>query len=355
MGVLWVNFLIVYLSAFFARYFSTPNTQGINYVKPNKFLILISLTSLVIVSGLRNNIGDTYFYMHSYIITEFNWSNFKFEADFGFNILQILLQKLSDDPQILIFVTALVTNTLILLILFKYSRRIELSLFVYIASGMYLVSMNGIRQALAASIVFTATRFIINGNFLNFFIVILLASTIHQTAIIFVPIYFIVRQKAWTKITMILLGSGVIIALGFNEFSKLLFSAIEDTKYGQYSTFNEGGASFIRVVVGMVPLVIAYMGREKLKQLWSNSDYIVNLSVLSLLFLIVSTQNWIFARFNVYFGLYNLILISWLSSLFSKNAQRLTYLLILISFLIFFYYEHIISLGIYYTSKYIEM
>ena len=114
--------------------------------------------------------------------------------------------KYSNDPQLLIFTTALITNVLIVITLYKYSRMIELSLFVFIASGMYTVSMNGIRQSLAAAIIFAATKYILDGNFKKFLLVILLASTIHQTALIFIPIYFIVRRKAWTRDTYILLG-----------------------------------------------------------------------------------------------------------------------------------------------------
>ena len=53
------------------------------------------MLSLVIVSGLRNNIGDTYFYMHSYtLLNDFTWSDIKFEKDFGFNILQMILKNI---------------------------------------------------------------------------------------------------------------------------------------------------------------------------------------------------------------------------------------------------------------------
>src|ERR1041384_1132669 len=135
MAVLWANFLVVFFSSFMARYYSKPLPDGITYVKPNKLLIFISMFSLVMVAGLRNNIGDTYFYMHSYTLLEDqNLSDIKFEGDFGFNILQLLLYQISDDPQLLIFTTALVTNVLIVITLYKYSRMIELSLFVYIAS-----------------------------------------------------------------------------------------------------------------------------------------------------------------------------------------------------------------------------
>ena len=192
---------------------------------------------------------------------------------------KLFLYQISDDPQLLIFTTALITNVLIVITLYKYSRMIELSLFVFIASGIYTVSMNGIRQSMAAAIIFAATKYILDGNFKKFLLVILLAATIHQTALIFIPIYFIVRRKAWTKDTYILLGLGVLLAAGFSEFSESLFSAIEDTQYSHYSNFDEGGASLLRVVVSAVPLVIAFFGKDKLRELWPESDYIVNLSL----------------------------------------------------------------------------
>ena len=75
----------------------------------------------------------------------------------------MFLQNISDDPQLLIFTTALITNVLIVIILYKYSRMFELSIYVYITSGLYTVSMNGIRQSLAAAIIFAATKYILDG------------------------------------------------------------------------------------------------------------------------------------------------------------------------------------------------
>jgi len=326
---------------------------AITYIKPNKLLVFFSIASLVLVSGLRNNIGDTYFYMHSYRIGDFSLENFKFEAEFGFQLLQSILHLISRDPQILIFTTALLTNLLIVVTLYKYSRKIEISLFVYIAAGMFTVSMNGIRQYLAAAIIFAATKYILEGNFKKFALVVLLASTIHQSALIFLPIYFIVRRKAWTKTTFVILLVGVGMAAGFNEFSKFLFSAIEDTKYSGYSNFDEGGSSLLRVLVTGAPLIVAYLGRDKLRELWPKSDYIVNLSLLGVVFIIVATQNWIFARFQIYFGLYSLILISWVIELFKKQYRKLVYYAIISLYFLYFYYEQVIALNIDYKSDYL--
>jgi transmembrane protein EpsG len=359
MGILWISLALVFSFAFFARYFATPvaNTfsNTLVSIKPNRIWVFGVLLTLTLVSGLRNNIGDTFFYMHSYSINDYDWESVISGKDFGFGILQMFLQKISKDPQLLVFITALITNLLIVIILYKYTRMFELSIYVYITSGMYLVSMNGIRQFLAAAIIFAATKYILDGSWKRYILIVLFASTIHQTALILLPIYFIVRRKAWTKVTFIVLLLAIFIVLGFDKFSAILFSAIEDTQYGHYSDFAEGGASVLRVAVNAAPLVIAYLGREKLRKLFPKSDYIVNLCMLGLVFMVISTQNWIFARFNIYFGLYNLILISWVVKLFTEKDQKLVYYAILILYLMYFVYEQVLGLGIVYRSDYINI
>ncbi len=350
MGILWLNLGIVYLSSFFARYFSKPMLGIAPYIKPSKLFIFISMTALVLVSGLRNNIGDTFFYMHSYKLMSGNFGDVKLKGDFGFNIYQTLLHHISSNPQILVFVTALITNVLIVITFLKYSRMIELSLFIYIASGMFMVSMNGMRQCLAGAIVFAATRYILKGKFLNFLLVVLLASLLHQTALIFIPTYFIVRREAWTKVTFLILSVGVLLAAGFNEFSSVMFSALSDTQYSHYSSFSAGGASVMRPIIGLIPILIAFFGRDKLRKLWPQSDIIVNLALLDTVFLILATKNWLFNRLDIYFGLYQIILFSWVIECFVPKQKKLVYLTLIGCYTFFFYYEEVIKLGIQYGS-----
>jgi len=357
MTVLWATFLIVFIFTFLSRYIPA-NSISIGYspvIRPNKVMTFLAILSLVLVSGLRNTIGDTDAYMHTYATQEFNWSYILENKDPGFGVLQMFLKNISSDPQLLILVTALITNLLIGITLYKYSRMIELSFYVYITAGMFTVSMNGIRQFFAASIIFIATKYILNGDFKKYALVVILASTIHQSALILIPIYFIVRREAWTKVTFLLFSLAIVIVIGFNQFSEMLFSSLEDTQYSNYSTFDEGGASSMRVLVESVPVVIAFLGREKLRKLWPKSDIIVNLAVINLIFMIIATQNWIFARFNIYFSLYNLILISWIIYLFKENSRKFVYYGLLVCYLLYFYYEHVISLNMYYRSDYINL
>jgi transmembrane protein EpsG len=345
----------VFILAFLSRYIPANGAApDYTFIRPNKFMVFLVLSCLVVVSGLRNTIGDTYFYMHAYETIDFTWEYTLENKDPGFSVLQMYLKNISNDPQILLFITALVTNILIIITLYKYSKTLEISIYVFITSGMFIVSMNGVRQFLAASIIFWATKYLLTGKFKHYFLVILFASTFHESALILLPIYFIVRREAWTRITFLLLTLAILIVMGFDQFTKILFSALEDSQYGGYSDFAEGGANKIRVLVDAVPIVIAYLGRHKLREIWPKSDIIVNMSIIGLLFSIIATQNWIFARFNIYFSLYNLILISWIIYLFKENNRKFVYYGLLVCYFVYFYYEQVISLGIAYDSDFIK-
>lgn len=356
MTILWINLAIVFIFSYFARYFAGATILNNSTVifKPNKLLISGAMICLVLVSGLRANIGDTSAYKHSYTINNFTWEYVKSQKDIGFGLLQMVLKHFSNDPQLLLFITALITNLLIMFVFYKYSRMIELTIFIYITSGFFITSMNGIRQCLAAAIVFAATKHLIEGNWKRYFLFVLLSSTIHQTALILLPIYFIVRRKAWTRATVILIFMAVFVVLGFNQFSQILFAAIKDTQYGGYKDFAEGGANILRVAVEGTPLIIAYIGRDKLRSIMPNSDYIINMAFLSFIFMIISTQNWIFARFAIYFSLYQYILISWIVKLFKEKDQRFIYFCILICYLAYHYFDSVITMNIIYKSDFLD-
>ncbi|MDU0203794.1 EpsG family protein [Paenibacillus sp. MAH-36] len=353
MAILYLNLLFVYIFSLCSRLIvrSSPVSAA---VRPNLLLVSFTMASMVLVSGLRNNIGDTFFYMHAYTVNNFTWEQIKAEKDIGFGILQMILKSYTQDPQVLIFLTALVTNVLIVYVLYKYSKLFELSIYLYITSGLYIVSMNGVRQFLASAIVFAATKFLFEGNWKKYFLVVVFASLFHQSALILIPIYFIVRRKAWTSSTFVLLTIAVLLIVGYSVLSDAIFNAIADTHYSEYQSIQEGGANVIRVAIGAVPLILAYLGRNKLRELFPYGDYVVNMSLLNFVVMAVATQNWIFARFTIYFGLYNIILMSWVISLFVKRERKFIYYAILGFYLIYFYYENVVTLHLFYRSDYLK-
>ncbi len=325
-----------------------------------KTFICIVIIIFTVVAGLRNNIGDTEAYMHSYkqlaTFTGFS-ENMK---DKGFTYFQLILYNISTDPQFLIIITSIITQVLNILTLAKYKSYFELQTYMYFTSGCFLVSMNGIRQAMVAAILFAATHFIIKGKFIPYAIIVTIFSTMHSSAMIMIPIYFIVRKEAWSKDTQVLIFLAAVGFLCFYQLIPMVFDVLGNSSYAEYeAVLSEGGSgsSFIRVIVNAVPTVLAYIKRDKLKALWPESNIFVNMSIINLIFITFALYNWIFARFQIYFQLYNFVLLTYIiKNCFSRRQERdFIYYCFIVCYFIFFYYEQVISLNMIYSSKFINL
>ena len=323
----------------------------------NLSIVYVSLAALVfiIISGLRRGIGDTGMYMHSYRLMVQDPSSADFSRDAGFTALSFILSQISSNPQTLIFVVALITNGLNIAMFYKYKSYLELQLYLYMASGYFTVTMNGIRQCLAAALVFVCNKFIVNGDFKKYLIFVLLISLFHGSALIMIPIYFIVRQKAWSKNVVKLIFLACIGVIFYDSFSEVLFKALQNTQYGHYSEFQEGGSSIIRTIVNAVPVILAYIKRDELKEKWPESNIFVNMSLINVIFVAFGMMNWIFNRFSLYFQLYNFILLPFIiKNCFKGKERRLIYIGFLICYFIFFYKEQVIQLSMDYQSDYLN-
>ena len=316
------------------------------------FWMLIAATILIVFSGFRTgSIGDTGMYMHSYRLYASDSSIAKFDRDPGFVILNLILIQFSSNPQILVFVTSLIVNLFNMIVFYKYSSYLELQVYIYIASGYLTVTMNGMRQCLAAAILFIFNSLIIKGKFKLYLVIVLMVSTIHASALIMIPVYFIVRQETWSKKVVIMVILASIGVVFYNVLSPILFKLLENTQYAGYSQFNEGGSSLMRVIVNMVPVVLAYIKRDELKEMWPESNIFINMALINVIFVAFGMFNWIFNRFTLYMQLYNFILIPYvIRHCFKGKEKRLLYFGVLICYFVFFYREQVIGMNMSYPS-----
>lgn len=326
--------------------------------KPNMFLTIIVMGILILVSGLRNGIGDTGAYKQLYrtIVTFGHVPRGSYET--GFVVFLTLLTQVSINPQFMIFVNSFITTFFNIGVLRKYSSLFELQTFMYITSGYYLVTMNGVRQALVAAVIFASTRFIIEGKFKTYLLITILMSTFHTSALIMIPVYFIARQEVWSKKTLLLFLGLPIIFLFFKPLMSITFQAMEGSRYASYEgailTGGEGGASIYRVLVALIPVVMAYFGRHKLKEHWPESNVFISMSLINLVIMIFSLINWLFARFTFYFQPYNFVLLPYMiKTLFNQQEKQFVYIVFIIFYFAFFYYEQALTLGIKYTSDFL--
>lgn len=322
------------------------------YKSLSLFWVIVAGIVLVVFSGFRSgSLGDTGMYMHSYRLLVNNPTLEYIDRDIGFTALNLLLIRFSSDPQILVIAVAVIVTVCTLYVFYKYRSSLELQVYIYITAGYFTVTMNGMRQCLAAALLFLCTPLVIKGDFKKYLLCVLLISNFHQSALFMIPIYFIARMKPWTKEFYGIIAISCIGVIFYDIISPYIFKALENTQYGEYSEFNEGGSTLIRTVVNMVPVILAYLKKEKLKEVWPESDVFVNMALLNCIFVAFGMANWIFNRFTLYLQLYNFILIPYIiKNCFEGKERRLVYVFCLFCYFVFFYREHVIGFNMQFKS-----
>ncbi len=232
----------------------------------------------------------------------------------------------------------------------KYSRNVWLSIFLFVASTDYTGWMfNGTRQFLAATITFTALPFILEKKYIPALLTILLASRFHQSALLMIPVIFIVQGKAWNTKTL-LVALGALVAVAFvDEFTGFLDSSLQDTQYKNVvsdwqNDFNDDGTNFLRVLVYSVPTVLAFFWKQKLRDVDNSLIHLcVNMSVISTGIYVISmfTSGIFIGRLPIYCSLYNYILLPWeIRHFFDKESRAMVTLCAVGFYLLFYIYSY---------------
>ena len=217
-------YVIIFALATITMYLSVKKTKHLN------IWTIISALILSAVIGLRGvSVGiDTLAY------TEF------FEAleqqivfgvrgidEPGFIFVSYVVVQLFGSVQFAFFFWALVTNLLIVLRLHELKERIAIpiAMLTYLAAFFFL-EFNVLRQVVAVSIIFYATRWIEKRQYIKFLIACLIAVSIHSSAIIAIALIPISMLYNWRRyrpkqqaliflILLIAVGGFVLVAMRY--------------------------------------------------------------------------------------------------------------------------------------------
>ena len=237
----------------------------------------------------------------------------------------------------------------------KYSEDFLFSLFMFVASTDYLSWMfNGVRQFIAACIFFACFGLIVRKKYVWAVLIMLVAATIHQSALITIPFIFIVQGKAWNKKTVIAMLVVIVLIVFVDRFTPLLEDALEETQYSGITTdefwSQDDGTNIMRILFYSVPALMSLIG---IKYILAAEDPVinvsVNLSILSAALYALSgvTSGIYIGRLPIYGSLAGYIAIPWMiDRIFSENSKKIVYTVFAAAFMIFFYYQMHITLKV---------
>lgn len=315
------------------------------------------IAPFIIWTGFRTNtFGDTGVYQQMYREAASSFGAIgiylteEVTKDKGFYFLMAMEKIVFGESDILYFLLLGAFQLLVVMwICRKYSEDYWFSIFLFVASTDYLSwTFNGIRQFTAVSMIYAATPLIVKRKYIPSILIILLASTIHQSALLMIPVIFIIQGKAWNLRTVLCIIASMCALVFVDQFTNIMDSMLAETQYANmvtdYQSWNDDGTNPLRVLVYSIPMILSLIG---LKYIRKENDPLINLSVgasivcCALLLISSATSGIFLGRLPIYVSIWSQsILLPWeINHMFTNESARLIKLLAIICYCIFFFYQ----------------
>lgn len=329
--------MFIYLVIIFIILFiSFINPRGFN--KNDIFIFGI----LIIVSGLRYDVGTDYF-SYRYYFDQINFGN-DTPAEIGFELIVKSLQYFGFGYQSMFLLFSLITLVCFYLGLRWYSQNIVIfkpTLYILFFIYIYVFSFNGVRQSLAAAIVFLASSYFLKGDNKKSIILILIASLFHISSISFIVIQFI-ANKSFNRYKLF---SGLIIAFliaKLNIFNKMIETIILNFNFLDYfgylenyyySTYNDRIIEFGFISTLHLIILIFIIFRIHIKEISNIERFSYHMFYIYILINILALDAPMFTRMMPYFSIFLVISVSNFVNIFPIKKKKIIEIFILIFYL----------------------
>lgn len=241
-----IPYLILWLFVFMIGYDVIVRKKP-NETFSNNKLVTIFLAFLLFF-GLRWHImtdSIAYYYEYRNISPILEWNYIESHSqwwDKGFVVFTMITKLISNDFLFFVFVNSLIDFILLFICIKKYSINIPLSCLLFLSFQGILIEINLFRNIKAILLFIYSLSYINKKQFIKFAICNGIGFTLHASALIYFPMYWILRYRYNTKViiifsavltTLYLLGNNLLkdyvflIAEGDNgtATSKLLYYA----------------------------------------------------------------------------------------------------------------------------------
>lgn len=318
------------------------------------FPALILSCPYVIWAGCRVHFGDTgayrrWFYAVSSVGEEISTALSGEAKDPGFSILSALLKEIVGNSDTLFFFLIAAFQMFCIVYFFrKYSTNFLLCMFMFVLSTDYLSWMfNGMRQFIAVCIILLSFGLVFRKKYVFAILAILLAATIHASALMMIPLIFVIQGRAWNWKTLLMLACVCAAILLIEPFTAFLDSILAETQYSDIVTNdiwkNDDGTNILRALFYSIPAILSLIGK---KYVDNENSVLVNVCVncsictAAIYFLSVFSSGIYIGRLPIYTTLQGYAVVPWLiDHMFTKSSARVVISGLVCGYLAFFYYQ----------------
>lgn len=262
-------FIFIYI-AFVVIYLTTKSKVN------DKRLIQTILCFLLLwlIQGLRHSsvgIDSATSYIPYFESISVSWDSlFDFNDSFAnFEIGYIVFNKLfkffiSTNPQLFILACSFISIAPIAWVIYKYSPNIIFSFWVFSSFQIYHFGFSGIRQTIAIGICTLAYNFIVQKKIPAFIALVLLASTFHTSAILFLPAYWIYHKLNMSpKMLFVYIIAIVFLMFTIKSVASTLVSLIFGGEQYLGALENSADPSYNLLIIFIIIFISTYISQNE--------------------------------------------------------------------------------------------
>jgi hypothetical protein len=324
---------IVYVFVLFHVVFLAFLAQLSKSKVSGQIFVCALILSLTLLAGLRDiSVGiDTRSYYMAILSASPGYSGEQFYNYFeiGFVLLLKGLIFLVKDPHCVILLVSWMIHMLMIETLWSFKNDVSFSFSVFLYYTMYYFeTYNVMRQWLAIAIIFFALRYLLEDQYLKFVCFLLIATTMHSSAIIcmvFIPIHMLIVHKVPLKYK-VLIGVAIIVYLTFSDYFFGLLGV--ESVFERYKHYYIGGSTSISFgfyfVLRLCILLFALFLLKQDSYALQHSTFIKNMIALTFLGTLLTMTGYVIRyadRLGTYAVVYEIML--WPLLIKSKKTPAL--------------------------------
>lgn len=239
--------MILYLGWFFASVLILLYTVNKSQ-EDQKALVTYFLIALGIFVGLGDMLGgyDRYIYGELFDsmadVTHSGgnpWTSYSFAfygSEFGYGTFCAFLTYLTGNRYIFIFITTMVIYTLLIISLRQYVDNAPFAVVIFMGLWFFF-TFTYLRQVIGCTVCWLSVRYIINKDLGRFLLVWFIGFSFHNSAIIFLPMYWVpIRKFPREKVVLVMVAS---LLIGLTSIPQGVFAA-----YGEMDTARTNAGSY---------------------------------------------------------------------------------------------------------------
>lgn len=329
-----MNYYFLFLVFFYIITFIFIKFSSFTDVKTNKRYLIFIFVSLFLFLALKSN--DTGVDATSYqkIFKDINetpfFSVYAYDRyEIGFKYFCKIISLIWNNYTFFSIIVSFIELAGFYYLIKKYSKNYVFSLFIFITYDTYIFTFGILRQAIALSILLISIKFIKENKFLKFLSLVLLASTFHKTALLFIVCYFIKNVKLNKKI---MIGFSV-ITLFTMLFGDLIIKFILAFVYKPANTTFYSGGGYKLLILIYTTCLISYYLRDKIKLKDENNLFLINILMYATIIQSLAPTFQNVGRLTIYFfPILNILITGILEYVKDKRINFLLFVLLTVYF-----------------------